>query len=138
MARPRMCRRVGRMPGCVLFKPAGIPTRDLQELTLTVDELESLRLADLEGLYQQEAAERMGVSRQTFGRIVTEARQKVARALVEGWALKIEGGSVDTARSQSMRCLECQHEWLVSVQHEPPSGCPECRGRQLHLVLFDG
>ena len=60
MARPRMCRRVGRMPDCVLFKPAGIPTLDLQEMTLTVDELESLRLADLEGLYHQEAAEQNG------------------------------------------------------------------------------
>jgi predicted DNA-binding protein (UPF0251 family) len=134
MARPRMCRRVGRIPDCVLFKPAGIPTRVLQEITLTVDELESLRLADLEGLYHQEAAQRMGVSRQTFGRIVTEARQKVARVLVQGWVLRIEGGSVDTSASRSVRCLVCQHEWRVGAENEPPRGCPECRGNQLDLV----
>ena len=64
------------------FKPVGRPARELEVETLRVDELEALRLADLEGLYQEAAAERMGVSRPTFARILARARSVVARALV--------------------------------------------------------
>jgi predicted DNA-binding protein (UPF0251 family)/predicted Fe-Mo cluster-binding NifX family protein len=76
-----------------VLKPAGIPARDLEEVILGFDEAEALRLADLEGLYQEAAARSMGVSRQTFGRIVEIARRKVADALLNGKALRIEGGS---------------------------------------------
>lgn len=76
------------------MKPAGIPARELEELILGFDEAEALRLADLEGLYQEAAARSMGVSRQTFGRIVESARRKVADALLNGKALRIEGGEV--------------------------------------------
>ena len=62
---------------------------------LGIDELEALRLADLEGLYQEDAARQMNVSRQTFGRIVAAARKKVAEALVRGRSLRIEGGEVE-------------------------------------------
>lgn len=92
MARPRCPRRLGRLPDARYFKPRGIPLRDLEEVVLGFDELEALRLADLEGLYQAEAARRMGVSRATFGRVVGDARRKVADALVRGLALRIEGG----------------------------------------------
>jgi predicted DNA-binding protein (UPF0251 family)/predicted Fe-Mo cluster-binding NifX family protein len=77
-----------------LMKPAGIPARDLAELRLGLDEAEAIRLADLEGLYQEAAARSMGVSRQTFGRIVESARRKVADAILNGKALRIEGGEV--------------------------------------------
>lgn len=93
MPRPLICRRVA---GCVpaeFFKPAGIPLSSLEEVCLGHDELEALRLADLEGLYQAEAAEKMGISRQTFGNIVESARRKVANVLVNGRALRIQGGS---------------------------------------------
>jgi predicted DNA-binding protein (UPF0251 family) len=76
-----------------LFKPAGVPTIDLELVELSADEFESIRLADHQQLYQTEAAERMGVSRSTFGRILASARLKVARMLVEGRALQIEGNS---------------------------------------------
>jgi predicted DNA-binding protein (UPF0251 family) len=69
----------------------------LQHIELTVDELEAVRLADLEGLYQEEAAARMNVSRQTFGRIVEAAHKKIADALVNGKALSIQGGPVEVA-----------------------------------------
>jgi hypothetical protein len=78
-------------------------------VALTLDEFESLRLADLEGLYQEDAAGRMGVSRATFGRIVESARRKVAEALVRGKALRIEGGAVAGA--------------------DGPRRCPQCAGR---------
>jgi len=82
-------RRIGHRPPADYFKPAGIPLRDLEEVELAADEVEALRLADLEGLYREDAAERMQVSRQTFDRIVRRARAKVAAALVSGHALRI-------------------------------------------------
>jgi predicted DNA-binding protein (UPF0251 family)/predicted Fe-Mo cluster-binding NifX family protein len=83
---------VGGSPVIGLYKPAGVQAQDLEEVALGLDELEALRLADYEGLYQEAAALRMGVSRQTFGRIVEAARRKTAAALVEGKALRIGGG----------------------------------------------
>lgn len=76
------------------MKPAGIPTKVLEEVVLGFDEAEALRLADLEGLYQEAAARSMGVSRQTFGRIVEVARYKTADAILNGKALRIEGGEI--------------------------------------------
>jgi predicted DNA-binding protein (UPF0251 family)/predicted Fe-Mo cluster-binding NifX family protein len=93
MPRPVRSRRVAGSPPAVLFKPAGIPARELPEVILLLDEFEALRLADHEGLYQEAAALRMGVSRQTFGRIVEAAHAKVADALVNGKALRVEGGN---------------------------------------------
>lgn len=90
MSRPPCPRKIAHSPPATYFKPAGIPLRDLEEINLGPDELEAMRLADCEDLYHQEAAEHMGVSRQTFDRIVRRARQKVAAALVRGHALRIE------------------------------------------------
>lgn len=87
----------------MLFKPAGIPARELEEVVVTLDELEAIRLADVEGLYQEAAAARMAVSRPTFGRILDGARRKVADALVRGKALRIEGGPVQMAGGRRRR-----------------------------------
>jgi predicted DNA-binding protein (UPF0251 family) len=99
---PRPCclRRVRGNPPSGLFKPAGIPTYELQLVDMTLDELEALRLVDHEGLHQEAAGGRMGVSRQTLGRILESARRKVAGALVEGRALRIEGGPVEAIRQR--------------------------------------
>ena len=97
MSRPRQCRRVGQLPPATYYKPRGIPLRTLEQVALTVDEFEAIRLADLEGLYQEEAARRMNVSRQTFGRILEAAHKKVADVLVNGKALSIEGGPIEVA-----------------------------------------
>ena len=92
-----------------MFKPAGVPLRDLASVEMTLDELEALRLADLEGLYQEDAAGRMGVSRPTLGRILESARRKVAEALVLGRALHIQGGPV-IARPGCGRCPKKEGE----------------------------
>ena len=92
MPRPFKCRRVCGTPGTDYFKPRGIPLSDLQEISLTIDEFEAIRLADLEGLYQEDAAKSMDISRQTFGNIIATAHKKIADAIVNGKALKIEGG----------------------------------------------
>lgn len=89
MARPMKCRRVSCAVAAVYFKPQGIPMRFLEEIEMELDEIEALRLADLEGLYQADAAARMGVSRQTFGNIIARAHKKVASALLCGKALRI-------------------------------------------------
>ncbi len=94
MARPVNERLLGRALPLRLMKPAGIPARELEEVRLGLDEAEAIRLADLEGLYQEAAARSMGVSRQTFGRIVETARRKVADAVLNGKALRLEGGEV--------------------------------------------
>lgn len=92
MPRPRNCRLVSSLPQSDYFKPRGVPLSILEQIVLTVDEIEAIRLADMEGMYQADAAEKMGVSRQTFGRIVESAHKKIAEVLVLGKALKIEGG----------------------------------------------
>ncbi|MGD9874212.1 MAG: DUF134 domain-containing protein [Kiritimatiellia bacterium] len=94
MTRPCCMRRIGFVPGVTYFKPAGIPLRNLEEVVVTLDELEALRLADLEGLYQEQAAEQMKISRPTFSRVAEAARRKVADALINGKALRLEGGPV--------------------------------------------
>jgi predicted DNA-binding protein (UPF0251 family) len=95
MPRPMKCRKVQEHPRAGCFKPIGIPGCELEEVVITMDELEAIRLADLEGLYQEEAAEQMGVSRQTFGNIVNAAHAKVADCLVNAKKLRIEGGIVE-------------------------------------------
>lgn len=89
MPRPICPRRISHRPPATYFKPAGIPLTELEEVELGADELEALRLADVEDLFHTEAAKRMRVSRQTFDRIVRRARIKVAMALVRGQALRI-------------------------------------------------
>lgn len=95
MARPVKCRLISCSPTSSYFKPAGVPLRSLEEVVLGMDELEAMRLTDLEGGYQQDAAEKMGVSRQTIGNILNSAHAKVADALLNGKALRI-GSSEDS------------------------------------------
>ena len=94
MPRPPCSRRIAGRPASPLFKPAGVPAHQLEEVVMTLDEFEALRLADLNGLYQAEAARQMAVSRATFSRIVESARRKTADVLVHGKALRVEGGPV--------------------------------------------
>lgn len=98
---------------------------------MTVDEFEAVRLADLEGLYQENAAQRMGVSRQTFGRIVESAHLKIADALANAKALEIKGGQVEMAGQRRLLCKGCQHEWQVPSGTGMPVACPECQSKNI-------
>jgi predicted DNA-binding protein (UPF0251 family) len=100
MARPFTYRRVRCNPDVNYFKPRGIPVGELEEINLTLDELEAVRLADLEEMYQEDAAEKMGISRQTFGNVIASAHKKIADALLNAKALKIEGGVVELAEKK--------------------------------------
>lgn len=107
MPRPPCCRQVADRPVADVFKPAGLPRRELEEIVLGLDEFEAIRLADLDGLYQEDGAARMNVSRPTFGRILASAHRKVAEALVLGKCLRIEGGVVALGDKRQVRCVGC-------------------------------
>ena len=94
MPRPKTLRCIDHIPDVTWFKPAGIRLRDLQEVKITFDEVEAMRLADYKGLYQEDIAVSMNISRQTVGRILSEARKKIVEALIEGKAIRLEGGSI--------------------------------------------
>jgi predicted DNA-binding protein (UPF0251 family) len=99
-----------------VFKPAGIPLRQLDEVVMTLDEFEAIRLADLAQMYQEKAAKQMGISRPTFSRIIDSAHRKLADALVHGKALLIDGGAV---RRAGRRCCE-----LHDGDDEPAAAAP--------------
>ena len=101
MPRPFKHRKICCDPETDYFKPRGIPIGLLEEISLTMDELESIRLADFDGLYQEDAAKKMNISRQTFGNIINSAHKKIADALLNAKAIKISGSKI----SQSCVCV---------------------------------
>jgi uncharacterized protein len=117
--RPQCCRRVSGQPCASVFKPIGIPVRLLDEVVMTLDEFEAIRLADLDGLYQESAAAQMGVSRPTFSRIAAEAHRKVADAIVHGKALRIEGGPVHVAGHRCCHRHDTQAGFTEPLQTRP-------------------
>ncbi|MCG8639704.1 MAG: DUF134 domain-containing protein [Desulfobacterales bacterium] len=125
MPRPLKERRVGYIPEVTYFKPAGIPIRDLEEVVLTLEEVEAIRLKDQQGLMQKEAAQLMQISRPTFQRILMEARKKVSDALILGKALRFEGG--DYRLVKKYRCAQCDEEFEEVDQNGTENKqCPEC------------
>ena len=139
MPRPPKCRRVAFLPQATYFKPAGIPLRILNEVQLSVEEAEAIRLKDLGGLDQEAGAERMSVSRPTFQRVLASGRQKMADALLNGKAIRIEGGSFEMALSR-FKCLN-GHEWEVPFEvmiSTPPQLCPRCSTPNIEPLLTAG
>jgi predicted DNA-binding protein (UPF0251 family) len=134
MPRPRKRRRVWHEPKPAIFKPVGVPLDQLKSITLLHEELEALRLVDLEGRYQEEAARQMNVSRSTLQRIVNEAHYKVVQALTEGAALHIEGGTFRVA-GVWWQCDDCGHAW--EIEHgsgqSAPARCPACESPAIRL-----
>jgi len=127
MPRPLKCRRVTSIPGTTFFKPAGIPMRLLEEVQLTLEEAEALRLKEIEDLDQEAASERMNVSRPTFQRVLASARRKVADALLNGKAIRITGGNVEIAFNR-FRCRR-GHQWDTPDEASGqlvPALCPTC------------
>lgn len=105
MPRPRLLRKVFLEPNVTYFKPVGVRMIDLEEIVLTVDEFEAIRLKDLEEMGQDKAAEKMEISQPTFHRLVSSARKKLANAIVNGKSIKIEGGTFRLAgRKGTRRC----------------------------------
>ena len=145
------------IPEATYFKPAGIPMRFLEEINLSLDEIEALRLADFQNESQIDAAKKMNISQSTFQRVLSSARQKVAEALVIGKSIKIQGGEVsmpnvsgptgagrgrqggEFSAGPGGKCVctnpECQHE--ISHKASVPCyqiKCPKCKGPMIRKV----
>ncbi len=128
MARPMKLRCVAQLPSAAFFRPMGVPTNVLQGVCLSVEEIESIRLKDLEGLEQEECAQKMHISRPTFHRILESVRKKLADALINGKAIQIEGGNFGLPQSR-FRCNNDGHEWNVpfeALANKIPLSCPIC------------
>jgi predicted DNA-binding protein (UPF0251 family) len=127
MARPLKTRQVSFMIGTSFFRPVGVPLRCLEEVRLSVEEAETIRLKDRDGLEQEQCALKMNISRPTFQRILVSARRKIADALLNGKAVRIEGGHFEMSPGR-FRCA-LGHEWEVpfeSMVKTPPEFCPAC------------
>ena len=122
MPRPKQFRRIVAPPIMIGFKPFGIPRKELESVVLSFDEYESFRLLDYEGLLQEQAAERMNVSRPTLTRIYENARKTIARAFVECKMIVIEGGNVEFER-EWFRCRKC-YKLVEGIENHKP--CRNC------------
>lgn len=139
MPRKRCCGLVDREPCCRRFMPEG-PVIDTTELY--VEELEAIRLKDLEGHDQLACAEAMGLTRPTFQRILQSARRKIAAALVEGHAIKIKGGNY-MVKNRVFECRDCGHQWeeqpcSAGGKHGYEIACPECGSMSKMKIGADG
>ncbi len=127
MVRPHKNRMVAYNPDISYFKPRGIPLIDLQEVQITIDEYEALRLSDLMNMSYEDAANKMKVSRATFGRIVQRARKTVADALINGKAINIQGGSYRIIdKKRIVICKNCNNKWEQPRGTGKPGNCPSC------------
>lgn len=129
MTRPKKMRSVQQPPPFASFKPTGVRRARLAAQELELDEFEAIRLADHEGLDHAEAAERMGISRPTFTRLVERARRAVATFLVEGRQLRIDGGEVHF-RGNLVQCADCGRSFPVDLDGDL-ARCPGCGSADL-------
>jgi len=135
MARPTKWRKIEHIPAVAHFVPSRKGIAEIPENILKLEELEAVRLKDLEGLEQSECADRMEVSRPTFQRILLSAREKIADSLVNGKTIHIEGGNF-TQNICPVRCADCGKEWLESFENlESIQGgsyvCPACGSQEI-------
>ena len=134
MARPKRLRHLTSAPPAHCFHPADDKHCLMQReiIILSMDEFESLRLADLECHSQVQAAKKMNVSRATFGRIIESGRSKVARALVEGCRLEISGGSFMFGRGRHLQCPRCRRRQTGDAGKKVHIECKKCCQPLLH------
>ena len=127
MPRPKCCRTIGRVPDTTCYRPEGAASHHREEVVLTLDEFEAFRLAHYEGMYQEQAASLMNVSRPTFGRIIESAQNKIADFLVNGKALKITGGEIFVINSNLNPCENCKRVSELCEKGKDGRRCPYCR-----------
>lgn len=132
MPRPTIPRKIAFMPENRYFIPFGKPKCDLEEIQLKLEEVEALRLKDIEKLSQEECAEKMHVSRQTFQLIIEKARRKVAEALTEGKAINIQGGNY-TLNICKYVCKNCGYEFREAYEKLIHT-CPKCNSEDVLCV----
>ncbi len=133
MIKPRKNRSVLYPPGFTYFKPQGVSLKNLDEIGMTVDEYEAIRLSDYENLKHEEAALKMEISRPTFTRLINTARKKVAKALVSGSAIKIEGGNYIFLKNR-VKCNSCGNTWDTAYGGRERPDCPKCKSEDIHYA----
>jgi predicted DNA-binding protein (UPF0251 family) len=108
---------------------------DLEEVRLTVDQREAIRLSDWLGMSHEDAGHHMGVSRATFGRIIQQARKAVADALINGKAINVEGGSFKiVSKVRIFYCSNCNQEWKEPLGTGRPGSCPFCKKDDFYRI----
>jgi predicted DNA-binding protein (UPF0251 family)/DNA-directed RNA polymerase subunit RPC12/RpoP len=122
-------RQVKEPPLFDIFKPRGVAVQKNEFIIMNLDEFEAIRLADYLGLDHKESSLEMEISRSTFSRLITRARKKLARLIIEGKQLKIDGGQVHF-RQNIYECHSCGHKFKMSIQEEVKT-CPSCGSRNL-------
>ncbi len=135
MPRPTKWRKVEFIPNIQSFMPLDTQSDIIEENVLKIEEIEAIRLKDAEKLEQEECAEKMEVSRQTFQRILKNAREKIADSIINGKAIRIEGGNF-TRNICPVKCLECGKEWKESYENFEKiiNGlykCPDCKSGKI-------
>jgi uncharacterized protein len=133
MPRPTRNRKVVNPPQMSGFKPFGMPLCELKVLELQFDEYESINLVNYQDLSQDTAAERMGISRPTFTRVYNRALKKIAKAFVEGIAIKIEGGNVEFEK-QWFKCQKCFKLIDGLDKHTKCIGCNSFANKELTKI----
>lgn len=124
MARPEKKRRISCRPASYYFKPRGISLIELDEIELAQDELEAIRLADLKGLFQEDAAAKMLVSRATFGRIIIKAHQKIADAIINGKAIRVSDSLPESINNKSKQiCSNCGNKFKAPLRRNKCNQC---------------
>lgn len=124
MPRPKKCRRIGFIPQNECFAPCG-KGGARGEVVISIEEMEALRLSDLERLDQNACAEQMGISRGTFQRIINSARQKTANALVNVWSIRIDTGLL-AEDERTLICRSCGHTWKEICKRQISEQCSAC------------
>ena len=132
MTRRMKCRTVDFLPETDNFLPERKDNETKREFVLKIEELEAMRLKDVLGLSQNECAEKMNVSRQTFQKIIDSARNKVALALVGGAGIRISGGSFVTRKCKIM-CMDCGHTYEPSFEDDKMV-CPKCGSQKIQCT----
>ncbi|HTN68466.1 MAG: DUF134 domain-containing protein [Bacteroidaceae bacterium] len=133
MSRPKQCRKIVSPPLMIGFKPYGVPRSMIEEVILQYDEYEVIRLLDYEGMLQEQAAEKMNISRPTLTRIYENARKTIAKAFVEGKMIVIEGGNVDFGGNW-YRCRKCSKLIDGLENHTPCKNCTSYGKDELTLI----
>ncbi|MEA1943998.1 MAG: DUF134 domain-containing protein [Euryarchaeota archaeon] len=139
MPRPRLHRHIRSSFDYDYFKPCATCLQDIDEVILKMEEMESIRLKDHLGMDQRDAATQMNVSQPTFHRILTEARRKIACALVCGRPIRIHGGTyrMTMTSKRKFKCYECQYEWEEPHGTARPEKCPKCGSTNIHRAEED-
>ena len=128
--KPRKKRNVLYPPNVQYFKPQGVPVRVLDTVMLTIDEYEAIRLADYENFKHEDAAKKMDISRPTFTRLLESAHNKISDAVINGKAIRIEGGDFNFLGNR-YQCNNCGNSWIVEKYINPHILCPNCRSGKI-------